>query len=172
VRDGLGIGSAVGRFIDHHPKQFPFRQTSLLATGWKLGIPVTVHVAMGTDITHMHPSADGAAIGAGSLTDFRTLTAVVSQMEGGVYLNLGSAVLLPEVFLKTVTLSRNLGKSLKRITTANMDFLPHYRPMTNVVRRPTQMGGQGLTLTGHHELMVPLLAAAVLEQLSSQFRSE
>ena len=169
VREGLGIGSAVGRYIHRQTKLFPFRQTSLLATGWKLDIPVTVHVALGTDITHMHPSADGAALGAGSLADFRTLTAVVSRMEGGVYLNLGSAVLLPEVFLKTVTLSRNLGKSLKKITTANMDFLPHYRPMTNVVRRPTQKGGQGLALTGHHELMVPLLAAAVIEQLDRQF---
>jgi len=171
VKDGLGIGAAVGEYIDRHPKLFPFRKTSLLATGWKLGIPVTVHVAMGTDIIHMHPSADGAALGAGSLLDFRTLTAVVSRMEGGVYLNVGSAVLLPEVFLKTVTLSRNLGKSLKKITTANMDFLPHYRPMTNVVRRPTQKGGQGLALTGHHELMLPLLAAAVIEQLDGQFRS-
>ena len=170
VRDGLGIGAAVGRYIHQHSKLFPFRQTSILATGWKLGIPVTVHMAMGTDIIHMHPSADGAALGAGSLDDFRTLTAVVSRMEGGVYLNLGSAVLLPEVFLKTVTLSRNLGKSLRKITTANMDFLPHYRPMTNVVRRPTQKGGQGLSLTGHHELMVPLLAAAVIEQLDRQFR--
>jgi len=169
VSDGLGLGAAVGRYINSHPKRFPFRRTSLIATGWKLGIPITVHVAMGTDITHMHPSADGAAIGAGSLVDFRKLTAVVSRMEGGVYLNLGSAVLLPEVFLKTVTLSRNLGKSLKKITTANMDFLPHYRPLTNVVKRPTQKGGQGLTLTGHHELMVPFLAAAILEQLDGQF---
>ncbi len=159
------MGEAVGHYIFQRRKQFPNWKTSLLATGVQLGIPVTVHVAIGTDIIHMHPAADGAALGEGSLRDFRKLTAVVSGMEGGVYLNLGSAVLLPEVFLKTVTLSRNLGRALKNITTANMDFLPHYRPMTNVVKRPTQKGGQGLSLTGHHEIMLPLLAAAVIEEL-------
>ncbi len=158
-----GIGEAVGQYILQRRKRFPYCKTSLLATGAQLGIPVTVHVAVGTDIVHMHPSADGAALGAGSLLDFRKLTAVVSRMEGGVYLNLGSAVLLPEVFLKTVTLSRNLGKALKNITTADMDFLPHYRPLTNVVKRPTQKGGRGYSLTGHHEIMFPLLAAAVIE---------
>lgn len=162
---GLGLGEAVGRYITSHPKQFPHRCSSLLATGVQLGIPVTVHVAIGTDIIHMHPSANGEAIGGGSLLDFRKLTAVVSRMEGGVYINLGSAVFLPEVFLKTVTLGRNLGRALKRITTVNMDFLPHYRPLTNVVKRPTQKGGKGYSLIGHHELMVPLLAAAVLEEL-------
>ncbi len=162
---GLGIGEAVGRSIVSHPKQFPHRRSSLLATGVQLGIPVTVHVAIGTDIIHMHPTADGEAIGGGSLLDFRKLAAVVSKMEGGVYINLGSAVFLPEVFLKTVTLGRNLGHALKRITTVNMDFLQHYRPLTNVVKRPTQKGGRGYSLIGHHELMVPLLAAAVLEGL-------
>jgi hypothetical protein len=162
---GLGFGEAVGRYITAHPKLFPQRRTSLLAAGVQLGIPVTVHVAIGTDIIHMHPSADGEAIGGASLHDFRKLAAVVSQMEGGVYINLGSAVFLPEVFLKTVTLGRNLGRALKRITTVNMDFLPHYRPLTNVVKRPTQKGGKGYSLIGHHELMVPLLAAAVLEGL-------
>lgn len=165
VKEGFGMGEAVGRYIFRRRKQFPNWKTSLLATGVQLGIPVTVHVAIGTDIIHMHPAADGAALGEGSLRDFRILTAVVSGMEGGVYLNLGSAVLLPEVFLKTVTLSRNLGRALKNITTANMDFFPHYRPMTNVVKRPTQKGGQGLSLTGHHEIMLPLLAAAVIEEL-------
>ncbi|MCA9475502.1 MAG: hypothetical protein KC563_06805, partial [Nitrospira sp.] len=149
-----------------HPRIFPHRRQSVLAAGASLGLPVTVHVAIGTDIIHMHPHANGEAIGEGSLRDFRTLAAVVARMEGGVYLNLGSAVLLPEVFLKTVTLGRNLGHPLKRITTVNMDFLSHYRPLTNVVKRPTQKGGQGYALTGHHELMVPLLAAAVLEQLN------
>ncbi|GJL56293.1 MAG: hypothetical protein NPIRA02_34250 [Nitrospirales bacterium] len=163
---GLGIGEAVGRYITTHPGKFPFRRMSVLATGEQLGVPITVHVAMGTDIIHMHPSANGAAIGGGSLIDFRKLVSLVSQMEGGVYINLGSAVMLPEVFLKTVTLSRNLGRSLKNITTVNMDFLPHYRPMTNVVRRPTQKGGQGYSLVGHHEIMVPLLAAAIIEQIT------
>jgi hypothetical protein len=162
---GLGIGEAIGRYILKHPGQFPHRRLSLLAAGVQLGLPVTVHVAIGTDIIHMHPGANGEAIGGGSLLDFRKLAAVVSHMEGGVYINLGSAVLMPEVFLKTVTLGRNLGKALKQITTVNMDFLPHYRPMTNVVKRPTQKGGKGYALTGHHELMVPLLAAAVLETL-------
>ena len=167
VGKGLGIGEAVGQYILGRRKEFPNWKTSLLATGVKQNIPMTVHVAMGTDITHMHPTADGAAIGEGSLRDFRKLTAVVSKMEGGVYLNLGSAVLMPEVFLKTVTLSRNLGRSLKNITTANMDFLSHYRPLTNVVKRPTQKGGKGLSLIGHHEIMLPLLAAAVIEELGA-----
>jgi hypothetical protein len=162
---GLGIGEATGRYILKHPGQFPHRRLSLLAAGVQLGLPVTVHVAIGTDIIHMHPGANGEAIGGGSLLDFRKLAAVVSHLEGGVYINLGSAVLMPEVFLKTVALSRNLGKALKQITTVNMDFLPHYRPMTNVVKRPTQKGGKGYVLTGHHELMFPLLAAAVLETL-------
>ena len=162
---GLGLGEAVGRYITSHSKQFPHRRSSLLAEGVQLGIPVTVHVAIGTDIIHMHPTANGEAIGGTSLLDFRKLAALVSQMEGGVYINLGSAVFLPEVFLKTVTLGRNLGRALKRITTVNMDFLPHYRPLTNVVKRPTQKGGKGYSLIGHHELMVPLLAAAVLEGL-------
>lgn len=160
-----GLGEAVGHYINRSKDQFPNRKTSILATGARLGLPVTVHVALGTDITHMHPSADGAAIGATSLLDFRRLAAVVAGMEGGVYLNLGSAVILPEVFLKTVSLGRNLGYPLTNITTVNMDFLSHYRPLTNVVRRPTQKGGKGYALTGHHEIMVPLLAAAVAEEL-------
>lgn len=160
-----GLGEAVGHYINRSKGQFPNRNTSILATGARLGLPVTVHVALGTDIIHMHPSADGAAIGSTSLLDFRRLASVVSQMEGGVYLNLGSAVILPEVFLKTVSLGRNLGYPLANITTVNMDFLSHYRPLTNVVRRPTQKGGKGYSLTGHHEIMVPLVAAAVLEEL-------
>lgn len=166
VKDGHGIGEAVGQYINRHRGQFPNRHISLLATGARLQLPVTVHVALGTDIIHMHPSADGAAIGAGSLLDFRRLAAVVAGMEGGVYLNLGSSVVMPEVFLKTVSLGRNLGHALADITTVNMDFLSHYRPLTNVVRRPTQRGGRGYSLVGHHEIMVPLLAAAVLEQLA------
>jgi deoxyhypusine synthase len=165
ARDREGLGEAVGHHINRHQGQFPQRNTSILATGARLGIPVTVHVAIGTDIIHMHPSAEGAAIGATSLLDFRRLAAVVAGMEGGVYLNLGSAVILPEVFLKTVSLGRNLGHALTKITTVNMDFLSHYRPLTNVVRRPTQKGGNGYSLIGHHEIMVPLLAAALKEEL-------
>lgn len=163
--DGEGLGEAVGHYINRYQGRFPNRATSILAAGARLGLPVTVHVALGTDIIHMHPSADGAAIGATSLLDFRRLAAVVAGMEGGVYVNIGSAVVLPEVFLKTVSLGRNLGHPLANITTVNMDFLSHYRPQTNVVRRPTQKGGRGYSLTGHHEIMLPLLAAAVLETL-------
>ena len=164
---GKGIGESIGLYILRNPRQFPNRKLSLLATGAKLGIPMTVHVAIGTDIIHMHPSANGPALGGGSLIDFRKLAAVVAGMEGGVYLNLGSAVLMPEVYLKTVSLGRNLGRPLKNITTVNMDFLPHYRPLTNVVKRPTQKGGRGFSLVGHHEIMVPLLAAAVMERLKT-----
>jgi hypothetical protein len=168
VKEGRGLGESVGRYIHLNRRVFPHHRTSLLATSARLEIPATVHVALGTDIIHMHPSADGAAIGAGSLLDFRKLAAVVAGMEGGVYINLGSAVILPEVFLKTVTLGRNLGHALSDITTVNMDFLPHYRPTTNVVKRPTQKGGRGYSLVGHHEIMVPLLAATVLEELDNR----
>jgi hypothetical protein len=164
-RNGQGMGEAVGQYITRSKNQFPNRRTSVLATGATLGIPVTVHVAVGTDVIHMHPTADGAAIGATSLLDFRRLAAVVAGMEGGVYLNIGSAVVLPEVFLKTVSLGRNLGHTLSNITTVNMDFLSHYRPLINVVRRPTQKGGKGYSLIGHHEIMLPLLVAAVAEEL-------
>jgi len=167
-RDGQGLGEAVGHYINRSKGRFPNRTTSILATGVKFGIPVTVHVAVGTDIIHMHPAADGASIGGTSLLDFRRLAAVVSKMEGGVYLNIGSAVVLPEVFLKTVSLGRNLGHSLTNITTVNMDFLAHYRPLTNVVRRPTQKGGKGYQLIGHHEIMLPLLVAAVAEEMGSR----
>ena len=165
AKDGAGLGEAVGHYINRSKGEFPNRTASIVAAGARLGIPVTVHVALGTDIIHMHPSADGASIGATSLLDFRRLAAVVAGMEGGVYVNVGSAVILPEVFLKTVSLGRNLGHPLSNITTVNMDFLSHYRPQTNVVRRPTQKGGKGYSLTGHHEIMLPLLAAAVMEAL-------
>ncbi|MCI0528393.1 MAG: hypothetical protein L0Y56_13215, partial [Nitrospira sp.] len=125
------------------------------------------HVAIGTDIIHMHPSANGGAIGEGSLRDFQKLTAVVAQLQDGVYLNIGSAVILPEVFLKALTLARNLGHDVQNFTTVNMDFIQHYRPTTNVVKRPTQQSGQGYTLIGHHEIMIPLLVAALLEELKS-----
>jgi len=157
-----GIGAAVGRMIQ--TGEFPYKDKSLLATGHRLGVPVTVHVAIGTDIIHMHPSFDGKATGEGAQRDFQTFCSLVSELEGGVYINLGSAVLLPEIFLKAVTLCRNLGYPLQHFTTVNMDFVQHYRPNTNVVRRPTQGGGRGFAITGHHEIMFPLLAAAVIEQ--------
>jgi hypothetical protein len=158
-----GIGAAVGRMIQNG--DFPYKGKSLLAAGFRLEIPVTVHVAIGTDIIHMHPSFDGRATGEAAQRDFLAFCSLVSDIEGGVYINLGSAVLLPEIFLKAVTLCRNLGHSLHHFTTVNMDFVQHYRPNTNVVRRPTQGGGRGFALTGHHEIMLPLLAAAVIEEL-------
>ncbi len=163
MRKGLGLGEAVGEQI--LKEKFPHYKRSILAAGVRLGVPVTIHVAVGTDIIHMHPTANGAAIGQTSLQDFKTFTSLVSQLEGGAYLNLGSAVLLPEVFLKSITIARNLGYPLRRFTTVNMDFIQHYRPLTNVIKRPTQKGGKGYSITGHHEIMIPLLAAALLEAL-------
>jgi hypothetical protein len=163
VKEGLGIGEALGRKILNG--KFKFKHLSLLAAGHRLGIPVTVHVAIGTDIIHMGPCADGAAIGKGSLHDFHTFASLVSRLEKGVFINLGSAVIIPEVFLKALALARNLGHPLTNLTTVNMDFIHHYRPSVNVVKRPTLKGGKGYTLIGHHEIMFPLLAAAVLEKL-------
>jgi hypothetical protein len=158
---GLGIGQAVGAFlVARNP---PFARYSLLATAARLEIPVTVHVALGTDIIHMHPLASGAALGEGSLRDFRYFTTAVSRLGGGVYVNCGSAVILPEVFLKAVALARNQGHDLAGLTTVNIDFLRHYRPLTNVVSRPTAGVGRGYSITGHHELLLPLLAAALIE---------
>ena len=161
VMHGLGIGQSVGKFL--HESQARFAQISLAATAWRMQIPVTVHVAIGTDIIHMHPQASGAAIGEASLRDFKYFVSCVSKLEGGVYLNCGSAVILPEVFLKAVAIARNEGKSLEGLTTVNLDFLRHYRPLTNVVTRPTAGTGKGYSLTGHHELLIPLLAAALVE---------
>src|ERR1051325_9417354 len=134
---------------------------SVLASAARLGIPVTVHISVGTDIIHMHPDASGAAIGEGSLRDFRYFVSNVARLERGVYLNCGSAVVLPEVFLKAVALARNRGLPLAGLTTVNLAFVRHYRPQTNVVARPTAGTGRGYTLVGHHEIMIPLLAAAL-----------
>jgi hypothetical protein len=163
TRLDLGVGAAVGNAIVKN--HLPYRRLSILATASRLGIPVTCHIAIGTDIIHMHPKADGKALGECSLRDFRTLTSVVATLGGGVYLNFGSAVILPEVFLKAVSLARNLGNSVENLTTVNLDFLQHYRPLTNVVSRPTLKTGKGYQLTGHMEIMVPLLFGAVLEEL-------
>ena len=138
-----------------------FGRLSLLVAAGRLGVPVTVHVGVGTDIIHMHPAASGEAIGAGSLRDFRYFVSSVAKLEGGVYLNCGSAVILPEVFLKAVALVRNRGLSLDGLTTVNFDFMRMYRAETNVVRRPVAGIGRGYSITGHHELMLPLLAAAL-----------
>jgi hypothetical protein len=163
---GDGLGKAVGARLVK--EDFPYRRYSLAARAFELDIPLTVHVAIGTDIIHFHPSVDGAAIGETSHLDFRIFSSLISRMEGGVFINLGSAVILPEVFLKALSLARNLGFNVKNITTVNMDFIRHYRPMTNVVQRPTQEGGKGYSLVGHHEIMFPLLAAAVIERLAEE----
>ncbi|MGE5817784.1 MAG: hypothetical protein ACM37Z_07170 [Deltaproteobacteria bacterium] len=159
----LGIGAAVGNAIIQ--QKLPHRRLSILAAGARLGVPITSHIAIGTDIIHMHPTADGKALGDCSLRDFHTFTSVVATLGGGVYLNFGSAVVLPEVFLKALSLARNLGHPVQNLTTVNLDFLPHYRPLTNVVSRPTLQSGKGYHLTGHMEIMVPLLFSAVLEVL-------
>ncbi len=163
VKKGYGIGRSVGEYI--FGRKSRFKEKSLFAEGFRLGIPVTVHVAVGTDIIHMHPQTDGAAIGQGSLRDFKLLASVVSDLEGGVYINLGSAVIMPEVFLKALTIARNLGHKVENITTVNMDFIQHYRPKENVLCRPTMEKGRSYALTGHHEIMFPLLAAAITEEL-------
>jgi hypothetical protein len=161
VASGLGIGQAVGAFLTrHHPQ---FERVSIAAAAARLQIPLTVHVAVGTDIIHMHPDASGQALGEGSLRDFKYFVSNVAKLEGGVYLNCGSAVILPEVFLKAVSLARNRGIALANLTTVNLDFARLYRPETNVVSRPTAGSGRGYTLVGHHEIMIPLLAAALIE---------
>ena len=168
ARRGLGIGQSVGKMVEG--SGFPHKDKSILAAGIRYGVPVTVHVAIGTDILHIHPDMDGALTGKATLRDFRLFTGVVSTLDGGVFLNIGSAVIMPEVFLKALTVARNLGYKVKRFTTVNMDFIQHYRPLTNVVRRPTATGGRGYTLTGHHEILLPLLYAGIVEELGEYNR--
>jgi hypothetical protein len=170
-REEVGIGEAAGRFLVGY-RGARFRRWSLLATAYRRRLPVTVHVAIGTDIIHNHPAMDPRATGAATHRDFLLLAALIRNMDGGgVYLNVGSAVVLPEAFLKCVSLAANLGHAPRGITTVNLDFIQHYRPLQNVVRRPTAMTGKargeashGYALTGHHELMIPLLAAALGER--------
>lgn len=162
--DGIGLGESVGRMLGELQPQYA--EYSLLHAAYQLRVPVTVHITLGTDIIHLHPHADGAALGATSYHDFKLITAIVKELDGGgIYLNVGSAVTLPEIFLKAVTVVRNLGYSLQDFTTVNLDFIQHYRPQTNVVRRPVANGaGRGYSLTGHHELTIPLLAATIIAQ--------
>ena len=162
--DKLGMGEALGRQLEAASVAWP--DHSLLLQAYRAGVPVTVHVAIGTYTPHTHPAAYGAAIGSASLRDFRLFCAYIADLDqGGVYLNVGSAVVLPEVFLKAVSAVRNLGRPLSGFTTANFDFFQHYRPRVNVVERPhAQAGGAGYAITGHHELMIPLLAAALIER--------
>lgn len=162
VQTGQGFGEAVGAMLVE--QKSPHLERALLAISYELKIPYTLHVALGTDIVHQHPTADGAAIGEVSLRDFRILAKTVSRLgQGGVVLNLGSAVIMPEVFLKALAVARNLGGPLVDFTTANFDMIQHYRSRVNVVERPVLGGGKGYALTGHHEIMIPLLAAAIYE---------
>ena len=169
----IGYGEAAGQYLTSGLLTLRHPEKSLLVAAHRRRLPVTVHLAIGTDIPHMHPSADGAALGSASYTDFRLFCALVERMNsGGAYLNWGSAVLLPEIFLKAVSVVRNLGTPLHSITTANFDFIQHYRPVTNVVKRPVSASklkslegtkaSRGYAMTGHHEIMLPLLAAALL----------
>ncbi len=164
ARRAEGLGEAWGRALaEERP---PHLEASLLAAAWRLGLPATVHVAIGTDTIHHHPRCDGAALGAATLRDFRIFAATLAEARGASVLNLGSAVLLPEVFLKALAVARNLGADLSGLTTVNLDQIQHYRPRVNVVERPTRAAGsRGYMLTGHHEIMVPLLAAAILAEM-------
>ena len=162
AKEGLGLGQAVGRYLSR--AKAPHGERSLTAAAHEMGVPVTVHVALGTDIIHMHPQASGAAIGDVSLRDFRYFASCVARLQRGVYINCGSAVVLPEVFLKAVALARNRGVDLDGLTTVNIDFMRMYRPQTNVVTRPVAgTNGVGISLVGHHEILIPLIAAAVIE---------
>ena len=162
--ENRGLGEIVGREI--LDAKLKFREQSVFATAYKFGAPATVHVTLGADIIHMHPDADGAAIGAATMADFHRLAAVVGELSRGVVINLGSAVVMPEVFLKALNLARNLGRKVTNFTAADMDFIRHYRPRNNVVERPTENGEPPHMLTGHHEVMFPLLAAAMREELA------
>jgi hypothetical protein len=163
VQQGIGAGRALGESIV--TGKFPNKDLSMLHQGIVSDVPVTVHIAIGTDIIHQHPSADGAVLGEASYLDFQKFASVVSRLEGGVLLNIGSAVIMPEVFLKALTIARNLGHKVESFTTVTFDMNRHYRPTVNVVQRPTAIAGQGYYIVGHHELLVPLWAASVLESL-------
>ena len=164
-RDGLGLGASVGRYLSERRPRARYRELSLLAAAWRLDLPATVHVAIGTDIVHVHPACDPGALGRATHLDFRLLAAEVARLGGGgVYLNVGSAVVLPEVFLKALTLARNLGHRVTGFATANLDFIQSYRPGVNVVERPVAGHGRGFRLTGHHEILVPLVAALLVEK--------
>ena len=166
AKEGLGLGQAVGRRLVS--SDFPHRDLSLVGMAASLEAPLTVHVAVGTDIIHLHPSVSPEALGATTHRDFRLFAALVSDLDHGVFINLGSAVVIPEVFLKALTLARNLGHQASPLTTVNLDFVQHYRPLANVVRRPTAEAGRGFALTGHHELLFPLLAALVVEEMEER----
>jgi len=165
VRDGLGLGQSVASALSRmQPAHAPL---SVIAAAARLRVPVTVHVGIGTDIIHQHPTTNGAVLGEATYRDFQTFAAVCAKLEGGVVLNIGSAVIMPEVFLKALTIARNLGNKVERFTTTTFDMTRHYRAAENVQRRPTKLGGQGFYIIGHHEIMIPLLFAAITEELEA-----
>jgi deoxyhypusine synthase len=164
---GWGCGRAVGKALQNE-KELRYREQSICAAAYRLDIPLTVHIAIGTDVVHIHPSADGSILGEMTYRDFRLFASLVAALEGGVYINVGSAVIMPEVFLKALSAARNLGHKVEDFATLNMDFIQHYRPTQNVVQRPTIKGGKGFALTGHHEIMIPLLAAAIIEGIEDK----
>lgn len=187
ARAGLGYGSAIGKFIAENPDLFPQREVGVLYHAWRLGIPATIHITIGADIIHQHPRADFAALGAASGTDFRSFTASVSALEGGVFLNFGSAVTGPEVFLKALTIVRNLGYAVFHFTTANFDLRPladyrspvkddepdyYYRPRKNIVNRPTARGGLGFHITGDHRVTIPTLHKRLVTDLAKPDRTQ
>ncbi len=165
LADGVERGIGAGRALGERALRFPNKHLSIMATGVEIEAPVTVHIAIGTDIIHQHPTTQGDVLGEASYRDFQTFAAVCAQLEGGVVLNVGSAVIMPEVFLKALTVARNLGHKVEKFTTATLDMTRHYRPSENVQRRPTAMGGKGVYIVGHHEINLPLLFAAVKEAL-------
>jgi hypothetical protein len=167
TRFGSGLGEAFGRGIRHMMPRY--ERYSILANAHRIGVPVTIHVAIGTDTIHQHPSFNGEAYGRGSHQDFRLLAGVIPGLnDGGVVLNVGSAVILPEVFLKALTIARNLGNPVNKFAAINMDMIQHYRSNLNVVQRPTRTGGgRAISLTGHHEIMLPLLYAAAKSSLQA-----
>ncbi len=160
---GIGLGEAIGEWI--YNSDFQYKDFSIFYNAYKNNIPITVHVAIGTDIIHMHPECSGNAIGEMSLLDFKIFCNSIKDLSEGAYFNIGSAVIMPEVFLKAFTLVKNLGFDIKNFITVNMDFIKHYRPTENVVKRPTQDCGKGYTLIGHHEIMLPLLFLEILNRL-------
>ncbi|MFH0839000.1 MAG: hypothetical protein V1893_02320 [Candidatus Omnitrophota bacterium] len=167
AKRNMGMGKSIGNFIIARKKQFPFKELSILYNASVKKIPVTIHVGIGTDIIHQHPSCDGASLGKTSLADFHLLANIISGLEGGVVINWGSAVILPEVFLKALNIARNLGHRVRKFTAVDFDMIRHYRPTQNVIARPTTLGGRGYAITGHHEIMLPLLAAFLIEELGT-----
>ena len=161
--NNLGLGESIGKWLAN--SDYKYKEYSIFAKAYKYDIPVTVHVAVGTDIIHMSPNASGKAIGEGSLKDFKIFANTIKDLQDGIFFNIGSAVILPEIFLKALTLVRNLNYKADNFVTVNLDFIKHYRPLVNVVNRPVQNSGKGYYIIGHHEIMVPLIFLNILKRV-------